>query len=199
MANISFDQERNAVDIITSAMCSLDFLQGITNVIFGQNPDSVTVEQFYKQWLKKQWLKASGFKDIKVPFSVGAIIGCLYCGILLAKEHWTHLLPDEDFSSVDVLSGFSNVSFSSPKIERPTLKYIVRRIQNVLGNGRFNVNVPQQMKDRSEIMTKVTIDFHDENLNDPEDTFDITLNLLQVSDLIKILQSAIHQDVRSRM
>lgn len=195
MADPEFEREKNAIDIITDSMCSLDFLQGITNVIFSQNPDSMTVGQFYDEWLK-----ASGMKEMKIPFSLGAIIGCLYCGILLAKENWYHLLPEKDITSTDFPFRIPKDSFSSPEVKRPTLKYVIRRIRNALGHGGFNIIIPKKnIKDRSEIMTKVTIDFHDENPKNPKDTFDIKLSLMQLSDIIKMLQSAIHQDVRSRI
>lgn len=195
MTNLEFEQEKNAVDMITDSMCSLDFLQGITNVIFSPNRDSMTVGQFYDEWLK-----ASGIKEVKIPFSLGAIIGCLYCGILLAKENWYHLLPEKDITSIDFPFKILKDSLSSPEVKKPTLKYAIRRMRNALGHGGFNIIVPKEdIKDRSEIMTKVTIDFHDENPKNPKDTFDIKLSLMQLSDIIKMLQSNIHQDVRSRI
>ncbi len=195
MADPEIEKEKNAIDMITDSMCSLDFLQGITNVIFSPNRDSMTVGQFYDEWLK-----ASGIKEPKIPFSLGAIIGCLYCGILLVRENWYHLLPEKDITSTDFPFRISRDCFHSPEVKNPTLKYTVRRIRNALGHGRFNILVPKEnIKDRSEIMTKFAIDFHDENPKNPKDTFDIKLSLMQLSDIIKMLQSAIHQDVRSRI
>ncbi len=46
------EREKNAVDIVTNSMFSLDFLEGITDVIFSEQRDSMTVGHFYDEWLK---------------------------------------------------------------------------------------------------------------------------------------------------
>lgn len=182
------------MDLVTGCMFSLDFLECITDVVFSPNPDAITVGHFYDQWLK-----ASGAKENKIPFSLGAIFGYLYCGILFTKEHWLDVLPDVDFATADEGWGISGVSFTAPNlINSASLKYVVRRIRNALGHGYFTVNVPKGLKDRSEIMTRVTLQFHDENIRDTSDTFDIELNFYQLSKFIKKFQSVIHHYVRSK-
>lgn len=153
----------------------------------------MTVGRFYDEWLK-----ASGAREKKIPFSLGAIIGYLYCGILFTKEHWFELLPDVDFIDADLRWGISGTPFSAPKREKPSLKYVVRRIRNALGHGNIDVNVPRDLKDRTDRMTRVTIKFCDRNNSDPSDTFHIELSLKQLSTFVRAFQSLIHNKVRSR-
>ena len=193
MANINLGQEKNHVDFITDSMCSLDFLQGITNVIFSRDRDKFTVGSFYDQWLQE-----SGIKDIKVPFSLGTILGCLYCGILFAKEHWFDLLPDVGLANADPEWGISGTTYYCTATTDRSLKYVVKRIRNALGHGNADVNIPKDMKDRAELMTRVTLQFHDVNIRRPSDTFDIELSLDQLSKFIKAFQSLIHKHVRSK-
>lgn len=187
------EREKNAVDIVTNSMFSLDFLEGITDVIFSEQRDSMTVGHFYDEWLK-----ASGVREKKIPFSLGAIIGYLYCGILFAKEHWFEMLPDVDFIDANPKWGISGAPFSAPKKEKPSLKYVIRRVRNALGHGNINVNVPRDLKDRTDRMTRVTIEFCDRNNSDPSDTFHIELSLKQLSTFVRAFQSLIHNTVRSK-
>ena len=53
MLKISENKERDAVDNITNAMLSLSFLESISEFIFSNRRNSLTVGQFYDEWLKK--------------------------------------------------------------------------------------------------------------------------------------------------
>ena len=192
MNKSSLDKEKDALDFITSSMFSLGFLKNISDIIFSPNKYKVTVGQFYDQWIKN-----CGAQNIKIPFSLGAILGDLYCGILFAKENWIDLLPDVDFRSVDPKWGISGLTFTASKVTNPNLKYLVKRIRNALGHGNIEVNVPKGIE-KNEITAKVTIDFHDENMRDSSDTFDMTCSLDQLSTFVKEFQSIIHSHVRSK-
>ncbi len=192
MTKLDLEKAKDAVDLVTASMFSLDFLEVITDVIFSPKRHEVTVGRFYDQWLQ-----ASGAKEPKIPFSLGAILGYLYCGLLFTKEHWFDLLPDVDFTTADPKWGISGANFEAPKKANPCLKNVVKRIRNALGHGYFTVNIPKRIS-RSERMTHVTLKFHDENIRDPSDTFDIELSLEQLSKFVKTFHSVIHRHVRSK-
>jgi len=192
MGKLDQEQEKNAVDLITNSMFSLSFLESISNIIFGPNPDSITVKQFYKEWIR-----LTNAKDFKIPYNLGAILGYLYVGILFAKEHWQNLLPDIELAKADPKWGISGTECNFPNKKNPSLKDTVRRIRNALGHGRVVVNVPKGIK-RSELMSRVTLHLHDVKPNKLYDTFDITLSLEQLCNFIKAFQSVIHKHVRSK-
>lgn len=193
MSKFNTDQERDAVDFVTNSMYSLGFLKDISDVIFSPNRDKLTVGQFYDRWLQ-----ASGAKEPKIPFNLGAILGYIYCGVLFTKEHWFDLLPDVDFDKADPEWGFSSTSYVSPQNPNPDLKYVVRRIRNALGHGHVVVDVPKDLEDKAKLMTRVTLRLHDVNMRDASDTFDITLRLQQLAEFIQAFQSIVHQHVRSK-
>lgn len=193
MCEADLEQEKDAVDFITNCMFSLSFLESISDIIFSSNKNSLTVGQFYDNFLKK-----SGATKPKIPYNQGAVLGYLYCGILFAKEHWFDLLPDVDLANADPKWGLSGLACIAPKMIKPSLKDTVRRIRNALGHGNVDITVPKDIKDRTELMTRVTIHFHDENMKDSSDTFDIIPNLKQLYEFVKTFQSEIHQHVRSK-
>ena len=193
MSKLNIEQEKDAVDFVTDSMFSLEFLKDISDVIFSPNRDNLTVGQFYDQWLQM-----SGDKQPKIPFSLGAILGYIYCGILFTKEHWFDLLPDIEFDKADAEWGFVNTTYVAPQEPNPSLKYAIRRIRNALGHGYVVVDIPKEQMDKSEIMSRVSLQLHDVNTRDPSDTFDITLRLEQFAKFIKKFQNVVHRYVRSK-
>jgi hypothetical protein len=193
-SRLDFEDEKNAVDFVTDAMFSLDFLKSISDVIFSKESKGVTVVQFYEAWLKN-----IDAKDIKVPFNLGAILGYLYCGLLFTKEHWFELLPKEKLTSVNASWGISGVSCEAPLNNTPDLRYVVRRMRNALGHGRIRVNVPENIKDKSQLMTSVTVTFNDVNEHNSKDTFKIEVTLEQLATFIRSFQATIHQHVLSKI
>lgn len=194
MAKLDLTMERDHVDRVTEAMHSLSFLLDASNVIFGIKRDSVTLGQFYDSWLR-----SSGAPQHKIPFSLGAILGYLCCGILFAKEHWFDLVPDVlmgDLSMDWVLSEVRG-SVSAPKAKAVTARYVVRRIRNALGHG--SIEVLSEAKERSQLLTHTSIVFRDVDFYDPADTFDATASLDVLTRFIKRFQHEIHQHVRSKV
>ena len=190
-------QEKLAMDIFTSSMYSLNFLKNITVAIFDPELKSLKVGDIYSQWLKK-----SGFSKIDTahtPYSLGAIIGYLYCGILLAKEKWFDLLPEEKIEDASPDWGFSSVNYRSPQESSPTIKYAIRRMRNALGHGNILFNVPngiyRDKSDKYDFEKKVSIKFHDENIRKPGDTFDIEISLFGLTNAIKKFHRIAYADV----
>ena len=67
-----------------------------------------------------------------------------------------------------------------------------------MGHGNLKVDVPAEIKDKSELMAKVHFEFNDVNMRDTTDTFHARANLNALSTIIKKLQSVAHKDVRER-
>ncbi len=193
MSKLDIKHEKDGVDLVTNAMYSLSFLQSINDHIFFEKSDTMTVGQFYNKWLKD--ITAI---EPKVPFSLGAILGYLYIGILFTKEHWFDLLPDIEYSQVDTSWGISNTEYISPKNPNPTFKYVVRRIRNALGHGYVIIDTPKVLKDKGDRFTKVYLKFHDVNSRDADDTFDVRLSIEQLFKFVKAFQSLVYNHVRNK-
>lgn len=193
-------QEKLAMDILTSSMYSLNFLKNITVAIFDPELDSLKVGELYAQWLKKCGL--SEISTPHVPYSIGSIIGYLYCGILLAREKWFNLLPEDKIEEANADWGFSSATYYAPQEPSPTIKYAIRRIRNALGHGHILFNVPSDLQndknDKDDFERKATLKFHDENPREAEDTFDIEISLLGLATAIKKFHSIAYAHVTAK-
>jgi len=180
-------QEKMAMDIVTGSLYSLNFLRNITTAIFDPNKKSLKLEEIYEQWLKMRGFPQS-YKT-PIPYNPGSITGYIYCGILLAKEKWFNLLPEDKIDEASPDWGFSSATYSSPEEPSPTIKYAIRRIRNALGHGKILFNVPSDIQrnknDKDDFEKKVTLKFHDENPKKPGDTFDIEISLFGLATAIK--------------
>ena len=193
MVNVSYDEERDAVDLVTNCMFSLDFLKSITDVIFSEHRDKITVGDFYDEWLR-----ASGANEYKIPFNPGAIVAYLYCGLVLTKELWDDLVPDEPVGAVAADWSLANITFSVPREHNPSARYLLRRIRNSLGHGKIRVIVPKGISDKSQIMQRVSVRFHDDNPGDPSDVFDAEATLETLTQVIKKFHREVHRYVREK-
>ena len=191
MCDNGLEIEKDAVDYITNCMLSVNFLQNISDVIFGSNRNEVSVGEFYDRWLQ-----ATTSREHKIPFNPGVILAYLYCGILWAKEHWFDLLPNVVFDEADTIWGFTGVECHAPRMSTPTFKDVVKRVRNALAHGNFTIEVPENI-DRSEFLTRIICHFHDENIRDREDIFDINVSMEQLFKFIKAFHALIHSHVRS--
>ena len=190
-------QEKLAMDILSSSMYSLNFLKNITVAIFDPNLKSLRLDEFYDRWVIK-----CGFSEDEthhLPYSLGPIIGYLYCGVLLAKEKWFNLLPEDRIDKANPEWGFSSVKYSSPKNHSPTIKYSFRRMRNALGHGHIIMRVPQNFEknknDKDDFEKKVTLKFHDEDPRDPTDTFDIEISLFGLATAIRRFHAITYANV----
>jgi hypothetical protein len=196
-------QEKIAMDVLTGSMYSLNFLKNVTTAIFDPKLDSLKVGEIYEQWLRR-----TGLSDIyethriPIPYNFGAIVGYLYCGVLLAKEKWFDLLPEDKIDSSSADWGFSSATYTSPKEPFPTIKYAFRRIRNALGHGHilinFPSNIPKNENDKYDFEKKMTLKFHDENPRNPNDTFDIEITLLGLATAIKKFHSIAYPHVTGK-
>lgn len=190
-------QEKNVMDIVTGSMYSLSFLRNITEAVFDPNLKTLTVGEFYEQWLQMCGIPREVIGI--TPLSIGSIMGYLYCGILLAKEQWFDLLPNEKINDASPDWGFSSAVYSCPREFNPTIKYAIRRIRNALGHGNIFIQVPKDIqrnrKDKHDFEKKITIKFHDENLRDTGDTFDIEITVFGLAKAIKRFHGIAYEHV----
>jgi len=174
--NLNFNNEKTIMDVVTGSIYSLNCLKNITEAITNPSLNLLSVGEVYEGWKKMcgdiNWL----------PYNFGAIVGNLYCGILLAKEQWYDLLPEDKVETASPKWGFKNVKYKSPKKSNPTVRYSFRRIRNALGHGNFEIHFPHNYQrncsDKADFEKNLTLKFHDINPKDAEDTFDIEVSLL---------------------
>ncbi len=190
-------QEQTIMDIVTGSIYSLNFLKNINKAIFDPNLQSLEVGSVFQQWQKM-----CGYPKGVNPYNFGPIIGNLYCGILLAKEQWFSLLPEEKLSESKPEWGFSNAKTYSPKNSSPTVKYTFRRIRNSLGHGSFIIDFPHNTKknehDSADFEKKLFLEFHDVNPRDPSDIFDIKISLLDLLTAIREFHKIAYKHVTQK-
>jgi len=182
--DINSIKEKTIMDIVTGSIYSLNFLKNITEAIFDPRLHSLSVGEVYEQWHKM-----CGYPKGVIPYNFGVIMGSLYCGILLAKEQWFNLLPEDKLEESNSDWGFSSATYYSPQKPSPTIKYTFRRIRNALGHGNIFFDFPSGIKknsrDKADFEKKLTVKFHDVNPRDANDIFDIEISLLGLLTAIK--------------
>lgn len=105
----STDDKKDAVDNVTNAMYSLDFLKSFTEAVIDPKLQEKSVNYFYSYWLG-----TTGQSEVKIPFNPGAVLGFLYVGILYTKEIWFDLIPEIPISKAQEW-GVANVIIDNPK------------------------------------------------------------------------------------
>ncbi|KJF94105.1 HEPN family nuclease [Photobacterium angustum] len=194
MSFTDFENEKDAIDLVTGSMFSVDFLKGISDLIFSEHADQVTVSEFYSEWLRN-----SGSEEHQIPFSLGIITSYLYTGILLTKERWFDLIPDDSSQEKLTEWGLSSIYYTSAKNSSPSIRYVIKRMRNALGHGNIKIDVPKESFNKSEVMQKVYFEFYDENMRDSSDTFHARANLESLTSIVRNIQGIAHKDIRERV
>lgn len=195
MSDKDLAEQKNSIDIATDAMYSLSFLEVITRVIGSNDADKISVKEFYERWLAE--VKAP---ERKIPFSLGAFVGYLFCGLVVTKQNWSGLLPPVELPALDKEWGVQGVTFNSPKQPSPDFVYFVRRLRNSISHNNFTLILPKKeavQGDANKFHELVKISFIDVNPSDGTDTFEATLSLKQLELLIKKFHSVVHTTLRN--
>lgn len=179
--------EGDAVDQITDAMFSLNFLDYFTRLAFVENNSAAF--EIYKKWCEQCKIEPGN----KIPFSMGSILGLSFIGILWAKENWIDLLPEDEWEKVASDWGLESAKIIDSKKPNPSVRHVVRRLRNSLGHANAYFTVGSI--DIKNLLDETTITFHDINQRDPSDTFDAIISCTGIFRLIKKYQSIIHQSV----
>ncbi len=190
MAKLTANQEKDAVDIVTDTMYSLDFLDEISKVIFSPSRNEVTVGEFYDQWLASTMAT-----EMKIPFNLGVFVAYLFVGLLVTKENWTGLIPDEDVDNISLDWGLGGVNYSATK--KPLkLKEFIRCLRNALGHSDFSFELSNNLQSVVGFHNKVIIVFRDQR--DLSNAFEARLTLAQLERLIKKFHSVVHASVEKK-
>lgn len=193
MAKSFGEIDRVAMGIIAGSMYSLNFLRNISVAIFDQRIEDMTVREFHMEWLKK-----AKYTEHLVPYCLGSILGSLYCGILLSKERWYDVLPEDSINDAPSDWGLTGVSYNSSRKPDPSIKYAIRRIRNALGHGNMSINVPHDLdyrKDEFEFERKTSIRFYDEDPRDKSDVFEIEISIDGLYALVKKFQELVFPEI----
>jgi hypothetical protein len=193
MAKSFGEFDRLVMDIISGSMNSLNFLRNISVAIFDKSIEDMTVREFHTAWLKKR-----KYTEHSVPYCLGSILGYLYCGILLSKERWYDLLPEDPIEDAPSEWGLAGVKYNSPKKPNPSIQYAIRRIRNALGHGNISIDVPADLdyrKDEFELEKRTSIRFYDQDRRDESDVFEIEIPIAGLSELVKKLHGLVYPEI----
>lgn len=170
MADPKLNNDKISMDIVTGSLYSLNLLRNLTVAIFSPDLKSMTIGEFYEQWLEK-----CNHPNHSTPYSLGSIMGYLYCGILLPKEKWYELLPSKEIAQAVSDWSFSSATYTSSKKKDPSIKYTIRCMRNALAHDNIIFNIPSDLGnskgDKLEFEKRVTIKFFHKEKYDPTDTF----------------------------
>lgn len=195
MAYQDFEDEKNAIDLITDSMFSLDFLKFYTDSLADPSLNQKSVEYLYSFWLGNRHIPIS---RPKIPFSMGAILGYLYVGILFAKEGWYGLLPDQALAR-SAAWGVDTLIIHNPCDPNIKLPAFARRLRNSLGHGMIKINVPMDGTFTPDnVEETVTVTFKDINPKDQKDIFEATMKISEIEKFIQQFQRLIYHNVASR-
>jgi len=172
-------QEQEALDLIIGSQCSTDFLLKSSDIIFSLRRKTILMGKFYDDWVKSCKIPPAG----QVPFSLGALLGYVYVGILYAKEVWFDLIPDVIPAQAKEWN-LDGIKYIASKNPQATIRYIFRRIRNALGHGNIATEVPQVHVNFGDLFRLCTITFNDVNPKDSTDSFEITLSFEQLFKLV---------------
>ncbi len=193
MVTFSREIDKIAMDIISGNMYSLNFLRNMSVAIFDQRIKDMTVREFHAEWLKK-----CKYTEHSVPYCLGSIFGYLYCGILLSKERWYDLLPEDCIKYAPAEWGLTGVGYKSPKKTDPSIKYAIRRMRNALGHGNISIKVPHDLdhkKDEFDFEKRTTVKFFDSDPRDSSDVFEIEISIEGLSAMVKKFQEIAYREI----
>ncbi|MBV1752648.1 MAG: hypothetical protein KUA39_13620 [Desulfarculus sp.] len=178
-------QDKIMLEIVSSSMCSLNFLRNATDAIFDNSLKHDEIGKIYDGWINRFGEKCGANY---VPYSTGAVVGYLYCGILLTKEQWFDFLPDEPIENVGAEWALEKMNYSCPFCKKPTIKYVFRRLRNAMAHGNIKI-VPKLVKDVDKMDAhgfekNVYLTFHDKRPSRQEDFFEATIPLYDLSHAI---------------
>ena len=192
MKNISVDEKKNLIDFVTDSMFSMAFLESITDIIFSDKRDQITVGQFYDSWLYD-----AKTKEKKIPFSLGAFVGYMYCGFTIINENWEKLIPDELITKSGEDWGLKNIKIEYTKKQNITIKFIIKKIRNSLSHGRFTIDIAPDLVNREQSLEKTSFTFIDINPHCDNDKFQVSINMRDITRIIRKIQSVAHTHVKS--
>jgi len=186
-------EERDAVDLMTDSVFAIDFLQMASDDLRRGGPTRISeIHELVK--------KRNGRTDRIIPFNLGAVLGFLYVGILYPKERfdWFDLIPDDPLPNSSPDWGLRMATVVAPRKRNPTLRYCVRRLRNSLGHTSFVYSVPKAVPAGQNLFEAITIRFRDHNPNDPNDTFEVSLDLVQCVKLTAKFRQTVHAHVKGK-
>ena len=181
----SIDEAR-AVDSMTHAMLSSSMLLALMDALNDEQRCKMTIRQFFDSFMKTH--QSERF----VPFNEGVIRTIMYW-VMFMKENWWDLIPEDDLSVWHVVP----VSMTIPLKSNPTIKYFVRRLRNSMGHNAPAIHVPVGVT-LENMREQVTMKFHDHDVKNPSDTFDVELKLGDAFDLTHRLHAIVLADVAKR-
>ncbi len=192
MAQLDFEEEKDAHDYLMNFMFTADFLKVFSNNVFLEPNGQMSIREFYDQYLI-----LSKSKELTIPFNPGSIVALLLLGLLWAKENWFSLIPDVGLDASPPEWGFKDAKPLNPQKPAMTLPGFVRRLRNSLGHGYAKVNLPIDFNPQN-MHKLVSFTFKDKNMRDPADTFEVVLTVEQLVTFIRQFQSAIWHDIKKR-
>lgn len=155
MNNIEIELDK--MDFVTNMLLTTDFLKEVSDLIFSQEDNNISVKEFYLSWKKSRNLE-----EYFVPFNPGSLVGYMYSGILLIKEQYFDMLPDILLKDLDSSYGLDNAIINvTSNNSNLKYKYVVRRIRNALGHGNIQINIPNDITAKEELFTKTSFIFED--------------------------------------
>lgn len=182
-------RQRDDVDFITNAMLSVAFLELATRWIADGRAKQISLHHFYVAW--NEFVSP----EQKMPMSPGIFMGYLYCGLVLAKENWLSLLPDDAGSAKDPRWSLTKARISDSSKTSPSIRHVARRLRNALAHGRVEWEVPAATLNAKTIWDDTILRFRDRG--EKTGSFEAEASMRDISSFVKAFHAEIYAHVKS--
>lgn len=177
----NLDPRLEALDLLTSYSCTMQFLEHFYLAIFNKDKQSSSVIDVYIEYLhslglintiddlpeiltgrKNNLNELQALRNLKFPNGLGSIAAYLSLNLGIAKEVVADKIPNKNSAKVksewflddfDMLSDESNPN--------PTVYRVITRLRNAISHHNFKLRIPDSKIHEIEHKDKIEITFYD--------------------------------------
>ncbi|MFJ5398563.1 hypothetical protein [Pectobacterium sp. CHL-2024] len=176
-----FDPKLEALDLLTSYSCTMQFLEHFQDAIFNKEKQTLSVKDVYIEYLFSLGLintvddlpkvltgrkdnpnEQQAIRNIKYPLGLGAIAAYMCLNLGVAKEIVADKLPNKRSSKiksawfVDEFDIIIDEGDGNPSVSR-----IITRLRNSISHHNFKLRIPDHKLNEPDLKDKIEIYFYD--------------------------------------
>jgi hypothetical protein len=169
-------QERKLFEIMTSAYKSMVLIYELSREL--EKTSSCDLKEFYKRVTNAP---SGKYRD---PFDPSLIVMSSYISLVLGKQKWNCILPDEPARSSPEEWEICKCNFTNVCDPNPSLKEVIRRMRNGIAHGRIDCIIPKNLNiSQTELLKKTIFIIQDKKNDNAEVTFSIEISALNLWNL----------------
>ncbi|EPB7300154.1 HEPN family nuclease [Yersinia enterocolitica] len=176
-----FEPESEALDLLTSYSCTLQFLEYFQNAIFDNRLQDLSVRQVYMGFLNSLDLintehdypeiltgkkdnpnEMQAIRNLKYPYGLGAIAAYMCLNLGVAKEIVADKIPNKNTSKIRTdwfLDEFDILKDDKEKVL--SVKDVITRLRNAISHHNFKLRIPDSKLNEVDLRDKIEVSFYD--------------------------------------